>query len=253
MEGAMTLRIRDGAALMRTSFQLVRGDRALLWYPVASTCCLLLTAGFWVYEGAWLWSVHGSSVLYVPLVLVAVYSLIFVGTFFNVALAAAAAAVLAGRAGSFGDGMNVAWSRLGSIAGWAAYSLFVAVALSFVQRLNRWAGTAAEIAWGFATFFVVPLIALEGLGARAARRRSFELARMNMAAESGGLGALKAAIFVPMLLCALAYEALKGGHVHSHGVQALLGCAVFLGVVLGALAGVVRQVFAVSLYRASLS
>jgi hypothetical protein len=37
-------------------------------------------------------------------------------------------------------------------------------------------GKAAEVAWSFATVFVVPLIALEGLDSTSARRRSFQLA-----------------------------------------------------------------------------
>ena len=245
--------IRDGAALMRSSFVLVRHDHALLWFPVASTACFLVTAGFWLYEGTWVYSLHGPWVLFVPVVVLALYSLTFVGIFFNVALAAATDAVLDGREKSFGEALSVAFSRVGCIAGWAAYSLAVAIALSFVERFKgaRWLGKAAEIAWSFATFFVVPLIAFDGLGASEARRRSFELARANWKAETGGLGALRVALFVPMLLFAAAYELLRSGHVHSHAGQAALGLVVAVGIAVGVVAGVVRQVFAVSLYRAS--
>jgi len=38
--------IKDGARVMRDSFDVVRRDRALLWFPVISTACLALTAGF---------------------------------------------------------------------------------------------------------------------------------------------------------------------------------------------------------------
>jgi hypothetical protein len=249
----MVIGIGDGARLMRASWVLVRHDRTLLWFPVASTFCFLVTAGFWLYEGAWLYSLHGPWLVFVPLIALALYCLTFIGIFFNVALAGAADSVMNGREASFGAGCNVALSRLGSIARWAAYSLFVQTALSFVASIRglRWVGKAAEVAWSFATFFVVPLIALEGLGAGDARRRSFELAKTNWRAESGGLGALKAAMFVPGVLFVLAYEALKGGDVHSHALQALLGLVLVAGVVVGVVASVVRQVFAVSLYRTS--
>ena len=46
----------DGARLMRSSFELVRRDLALLWFPVISACCLVLIAGFWIFEGAWLYA-----------------------------------------------------------------------------------------------------------------------------------------------------------------------------------------------------
>jgi Family of unknown function (DUF6159) len=247
------LGLRDGAQLMRSSWELVRHDRALFWFPVASTFCFLGTAAFWVYEGTWLYSVRGPWLFFVPLVLVGLYSLAFVGIFFNVALAGATDDVLDGGEASFDAGLHVAWSRLGCIAGWALYSISVQVALGAVESIKglRWVGKAAEVAWSFATFFVVPLIALEGVGAGDARRRSFQLARDNWRAESGGLAALRAALFLPGLLFYGAYKLLSGGHVHSRGGQVLLGLVLVVGVVVGVVASVVRQVFAVSLYRES--
>ena len=196
---------------------------------------------------------HGARAvfLFVPLVALGLYSLDFVAIFFNVALAGAANAVLEGRDASFGDGLNIAWSRLGSIARWAGYSLCVSLALGFLQRFHRWIGTAAEIAWNFATFFVVSLIAFEGMHAGDARRRSFELARVNWQAESGGLGALQAVMFVPVVFFVLAFKLLESGRVHSHAADAFLGFVVLCGIVLGIAAGAVREVFAVSLYPTS--
>lgn len=245
--------IGDGARLMRASWGLVRHDRTLLWFPVASTFCFLLTAGFWLYEGTWLYSLHGPWLFFVPVVALGLYSVTFVGIFFSVALAGAAAEVIDGREASFGAGLNVAWSRVGSIAGWAAYSLFVQFALGLVESVKgmRWVGKAAEVAWSFATFFVVPLIALEGMTAGEARRCSFRLAKENWRAESGGLGALRAAMLVPGLLFVGAYELLKNGDVHSHAAQALLALLLAAAVAVGVVASVVRQVFAVSLYRTS--
>ena len=245
--------IFDGARLMRTSFDIVRRKPALLWFPVISTACLAVTAGYWILEGAWLYQVSGRSLFFVPLVIAGLYSLAFVGVFFNVALAGSAEEVLDGGEPSFRDGVNVAWNRLGGIAGWAAYSIFVAVVLGFVKSIKglRWLGTAAEIAWSFATIFVVPLIAFEGLDSTKARQSSFRLAKENWRGESGGLGALRAALLVPGALFYLAGKLLSDGHVHSLAGKALLWTVVFCGFGVGVAAGVVRQVFAVSLYRAA--
>src|ERR1700730_10856377 len=181
---------------MRASFDVVRRAPTLLWFPVISTACLALTAGYWILEGAWLYHVSGRSVFFGPLVIAGLYSLAFVGVFFSVALAGAAAEVLDGGEPSLSGGVHIGWNRLGGIAGWAAYSIFVAVVLGFVKSIKglRWLGTAAEIAWSFATIFVVPLIALEGLDSASARQSSFQLAKENWRAESGGLGALRAAL-----------------------------------------------------------
>ena len=40
------MNIKDGARLMRASLNIVRRERALLWFPLISTACLALTAGF---------------------------------------------------------------------------------------------------------------------------------------------------------------------------------------------------------------
>jgi hypothetical protein len=243
--------ISGGARLMRASFDVVRRDRALLWFPVISTGCLALTAGFWIFEGAWLYAMHGSHLLFVPLVVAGLYSLSFIGVFFSVALAGAAAEVIDGGEPSFSDGVNIAWARLGGIAGWAAYSVFVAVVLGFIKSIRglRWVGTAAEVAWSIATIFVVPMIALEGLDSTSARRRSFQFARENWRAESGGLGALQVALLLPGLLFYLDGKLLFGGHVHSLAGKALLGAVLLCGIALGMVVKVIRQVFAVSLYR----
>src|SRR5690349_20058108 len=127
------MRFVDGARLMRDSYAVVRRNRALVWFPVISTVCLALTAGFWILEGWWLYAVPGRSLVFVPFVVAGLYVLTFIGVFFNVALAGATSDVLAGGRPSFGDGVDVAWTRLGAIAEWAGYAVFVAIALSFVE------------------------------------------------------------------------------------------------------------------------
>jgi hypothetical protein len=243
--------ITDGARLMRASFDVVRRRPSLLWFPVISTASLALTAGYWILEGAWLYTVSGRSVLFVPLVIAGLYSLAFVGVFFSVALAGAAAQALGGAEPTFSDGIGIAWNRLGGIAGWAGYTVFVAFVIGFVKSIKglRWLGTAAEIAWGFATIFVVPLIAVEDLEAGSARQSSFALAKENWRAESGGLGALRAALLIPGVLFYLDGRLLFSGHVHSLAAKALLGAVLLCAFAVIVAAGVVRQVFAVSLYR----
>src|SRR5204863_10071807 len=95
--------ISDGARLMRASYDIVRRDRALLWFPVISTACLALIAGFRIFQGAFLYAVRGPAFLFVPLAVAGLYSLAFVGIFFNLALAGAAAEVIDGGEPSFSD------------------------------------------------------------------------------------------------------------------------------------------------------
>jgi hypothetical protein len=158
-----------GARLLRASYELVRQEPGLL--------CVTLTAAFWIFEGAWIYAVEGPKFAYVIVFAVAVYSVTFVGIFFNVALVGAAARNLEGEPAGVGEGCSVAWKRLGKIASWAAFSVFVSFLLALIKSVKglRWLGSAAGVAWSFATLFVVPVIALEGLARRtlAAARSSW--------------------------------------------------------------------------------
>jgi len=240
----------DGTKIMRDSAAVVRANPSLLWFPVLSTACLALLAGFWVLWGASIVQAHGrSAVFLVPLVVGALYTLSYLGVFFSVALAAAAAEAVAGRGASVGDGIDIAFDRLGGIAGWSAVSIFVALLLGLVKSVKglRIAGTVTQVAWSFATIFVVPLIALDDESAASATRRSFQLSRENWQAESGGLVALRAALLVPGVILALDWELLSRGHVHSVAGKALLVLVLVCGIAVSVAAGVVRQVFAVTL------
>ena len=44
---------------MRASWDVVRDNPALLWFPLVSTVCLVLVTLFWIFEGAWLYAVSG--------------------------------------------------------------------------------------------------------------------------------------------------------------------------------------------------
>jgi hypothetical protein len=125
--------------------------------------------------------------------------------------------------------------------------------LAFVRSIKgvRWIGTAAQIAWSLATIFVVPLMAIEDLDASDARRRSLELAKQNWKAETGGLGALRLALLVPGLLFYADAKLLGGGHVHSLAGKTVLGAVLLCGFGVAVGASVVRQVFAVELYRSA--
>jgi hypothetical protein len=244
--------IGDGVGLMRASFGVVRRDPALLWFPVVSTVCLALTSGFWIVQGAYLYAAHGPKLLYVPIVLAGLYSLSFVGVFFNVALAGATAEALDEEGEpSLSGGMNVAWLHLGAIASWAAVSILVALAIGFVKSFKglKWIGTAAQIGWSLATIFVIPLIAFDDLDATSARKQSFELAKENWRTETGGLGALSLAVFVPALFVYLVGRLMADGHVRSLAGEALVGVVLLAGFGVAVTAHVVRQVFAVELYR----
>ena len=91
-------------------------------------------------EGAWIYAVGGPKFAYVIVFAVAVYPVTFVGIFFNVALVGAADRNLEGEPAGVGEGCGVAWERLGEIAGWTAFSVFVSLVLALIKVSRVFAG-----------------------------------------------------------------------------------------------------------------
>ncbi len=92
----------------------------------------------------------------------------FIAIFFNVALAACAARSLRGEDTKVGEGLSAAMRRIGPILGWTLVAGTVGLILRILEDrfpiAGRIAVWIAGAAWAVATFFVIPVIALEGTG-----------------------------------------------------------------------------------------
>ncbi len=92
----------------------------------------------------------------------------FVIVFFNSALTACAMQVLRGEPASLGYGLGMAGKRIPQIAGWALVSAVVGVVLKMIENANEKAGYFISAilgsAWTALTYFVVPVIVMDGVG-----------------------------------------------------------------------------------------
>jgi hypothetical protein len=108
--------------------------------------------------------------------LVALYPSTVTSVFFNVALACAASAAFDGERMSAGEAIRMAYGKRGRILFWSLISALVGTLIAEIA--NRLPGGAklvawfAGAAWGLATIFVIPILAMEGVGAVDALRRS---------------------------------------------------------------------------------
>ncbi len=100
----------------------------------------------------------------------------FVIIFCNTALVGAALIRLRGGDPTVGDGFRIALSRIGVILGWAVVSATVGMVL---RAISERAGIVGKIvvglvglAWNLATYLVVPVLAVEGVGPIEAVKRS---------------------------------------------------------------------------------
>lgn len=253
-------RIRRGWALTKESWAVVRADRSLLIFPMVAGVCALVVAAVFFGLGAGVGAASDSVWAAAPFVVVGVYLLIVVGQFAAVALAACATASLDGQDTTVAQGVRAARERLGVILAWSAVQLVVGALISALQALLREGagnvvsaivGGLANATWSVATFFVVPILALEGVGPREAIKRSAGVVRQRWGEGVVGSAAIGGAIFLFGILPGAAIVA--AGIALTGGSAALGGVLIAVGVVVVVLAALLQvtlsAVFRVALYR----
>jgi len=102
-------------------------------------------------------------------------------TYFRAAAVGCAMIRLRGGSPTIVDGLSLANKRIWRIIGWAVFAAIVGVVLAALNRRSKGAGRyitkAAEVAWGIATYFVVPVLVYEEKGALDAVTRSASIVK----------------------------------------------------------------------------
>ena len=173
--------------LMKMSWRVLMLDRELILFPMFSGVALLAlmpvligvgnatgTIGHVADQGGWNVT---DAVVGVAFTFVASTIIIF----FNAALVAAALERLRGGDPSVRSGLRAAFAHWPQILAWAVVSVAMAMILQALRNrfgiAGRLAAMIGGVAWGLATFFVIPVLVSEGLGPIAAIKRSAGLLR----------------------------------------------------------------------------
>jgi hypothetical protein len=252
-------RIREGWELTKKSWRLLRDNRQLFRFPIVGALAGLAITALLVLPGIYLID-DSQDVIGGVLAAIGIYGATFVSIYFSVGLAAAADKTFHGQPTSFGDGMAVARSHTGAIAGWAALSALVGVIVSALQRGGaigeQIAAAVVGTAWSLVSFMAVPVIAFEGPGPWATLKRSASLFKDRWVGQVTGNVAIGGIVFLVGVLPAILLIA-GGGYLWANdsGGAGLAGGAVLVAV--GALIFVVamlisqamRSIFGVALYR----
>jgi len=248
-------RFSNGLELLKLSFKVIGKNKSLILFPVLSglsAMVILATflVGFIFASDAmtslpgWLWAIVGF-LMYVVL--------FFITFFFGAALVACAMATLEGGTPTVGYGLGVAASKAGKILAWAVISAIVGLILQALESragiLGKIAIRIAGAAWAVATYFVVPVIVFEDVGAWASMKRSWALLKGSWGeALVGyiGMGIIFALLaiggIIPVILVAVAFKTLTAA------IIAIVAYVVYL-VFLAALAATARGVIQAALYR----
>jgi Family of unknown function (DUF6159) len=250
-------RIKRGWALTKKSWGLLREHPSLIRFPlygaVATTLLAILTLG----PGLYFWD-EDQLAGAIPLIVLGVYVLSFVGFYFSVGLAACADMIFRGQEATIGDGLAVARSRIAQISGWAAVSAAISLVMGLLENQGGTLGTIAArlvgMAWSLITFLAVPVIAIEGTGPFETIKRSGTLFRERWGQQITGNIAIGAAVFLigvlPAVLLIVAGVALWSAASFLGAVLVVIGALVLAIALLVSRA--LSGIFGVALYRYAL-
>jgi hypothetical protein len=174
--------------LGKQSLQVLRQDKQLVVFPlISAAACLAVLASFALPIALTIdWKTLGESeqarvqASATPLYYVVLFAFYFVNytviAFFNAALIGCVMRRFDGKEAGVADGLKIAASRMPQILGWALVSSTVGMIL---RAISEKAGILGKIVialvgfvWTVATYFVVPVLVVEGVGPIQAVKRS---------------------------------------------------------------------------------
>jgi hypothetical protein len=247
-------RIARSWRLTRAAWEVVRNDRSLLVLAAISAIAggiglaLIFILGGSFQNGR----LKGDELALYALIFA--YPLTFISVFFNTAIAAAASAALEGRHLSVGQALAVPMRKLPTVALWSLIAAVVGFLLEqAASRLPLGGSIAARLVglgWALASLFAIPIIALEDCSAPEALKRSSHVVKKRWGEGIGGSLIIGAWTAIAVLLAIVVFVVAA---VATNDVPAVRDAVIVLGVlVLAAIVAlqlVVRQTFAVALYR----
>jgi uncharacterized protein DUF6159 len=267
-------RIERGWSMAKASFAVLRDNPKLLFLPVLSATALILALGvlfgIFMFEGGsfqgagqlvksveqtW----DGNKVAGAAGVILLGWIFTSVSLYFNAALVFCVLRAFNGQRPSIREGLATATGRLPQIIGWAFVAAIVGFIINLIQQtlkdklgfLGSLLGGLFDFAWATVTYFVLPVLVVEGLGPVGAVKRSTSILRQTWgeaATGSVGLGAIGFLLCVPAFLV-IALAIFAGAHSGSVGFAFVLFPLAFIYIVaITAVMGTLGTVFQTGLY-----
>ena len=247
-------RIKAGWQLTKKSWRVLSDSPGLVRFPLIGGLIALLITIVLIGPGLYLLE-DGNSAPGAILAAVGIYLATFATFYFAVGLAHNADRQMHGETATFGDGMALASSRMGAIAGWAFVATVVMTIIRAIQERFGIAGAIvgglAGAAWGILTFLAVPVIALEGTGPIETIKRCASLVKSRWGEQIAGTIAIGGIVFLvgflPATLLIVAGVALWT--VSGIGGAILIAVGVLVLVVAALVQQSLATIFGVALYR----
>ena len=230
-------RLSNGWTLAMNSLKVLKENKQLIIFPVLSGISLVLIMGSFVlvFLGVNGWSDENiedpgtiGNYLYLFLFYLVNY---FIVVFFNMGLIHCTRLYFRGEEVSINAGLRFSLSRIGTIFSWAVFAATVGTILRIIQEESGFIGKIITgiigIVWNIATFFVVPVIAYEGLGPIAAFKRSSQLMKQKWGESLGATFSFGLIQFLAMIVLIIPLFFI-GNMIHPIGGIALAVMGVFI-------------------------
>lgn len=189
-------RLQTGWTTAGACVDVLKRDKKLIVFPLLSgIACLIVLASFAlplaVIKPAFLADGDDHVPIWFWVVLFAFYFCnYFVIYFFNSALVYCALSQFQGEPASADDGLRAAIRRLPELLLWSLVSASVGLLLRIIENSSEKFGEVASMilgsAWSVATYFVVPVLVVEGVGPTRAIKRSWKVLTRTWGESIGG-------------------------------------------------------------------
>ncbi|WP_373177252.1 DUF6159 family protein, partial [Mycobacterium marinum] len=176
------------------------------------------------------------------------------------ALAACAARSMRGEDTKVSDGVRAAMHRIGPILGWTLVATTVGLILRALEErmplLGKIAVWLTGAAWAIATFFVIPVVALEGSGPIESLKRSATVVKARWGESATGAATITVIIWLVSIMIVLTGV---GGAVALLAVNqpvlaaAVVAIAVACIIVVSLISSALGQIFRVAVYQYAVS
>jgi hypothetical protein len=257
-------RLSRSWSLVKASASVLNQDKELLLFPLISTVAVIVVAACFALPILGAGALDGltrDAEGHVPVATYVVaflfyFSQYFVIFFFNSALVGAAMMRLDGKEPTFSDGMRIATSKIGHIAGYALIAATVGMILRAIQERVGFIGRIIVgilgVGWTLATYLVVPILVTRDVGPIDAVKESATLFKKTWGESVIGQGGIGLAfgfitfgvILFGIVLIVAAIVAQSGVLIVAAIVLTILA-VVLLALISSALSGI----YAAALYR----
>jgi hypothetical protein len=254
--------------ILKASAAVLRQDKKLLIFPLISTVAAMGSIAafgtvYWWWEIGEYGTTDGLS-SYTPYALAFVFyfAAYLVVVYCNTALVAVATDHMGNADPTIADGLRLAWSKVGTVIGYASIAATVGVVLKVLQErlgpVGELISGLTGIAWTVVTFLVIPVLVNRNVGPVDAVKESAHLLKETWGENiiaNGGMSLVFSILYIPFGFLAIVATIMAWpgfGYLDAGERAIVTGTLVLVWsplVVLVALHGALQGIYSAALYR----